>query len=166
MKRAFLSRGFTLIELLVVIAIISILSMVAFASFNEARKKGRDAARITDIQQIEAALKVFAATYGRYPSTEDGVCAYNNSFSANGCMQALVEAELFITLPTDPINSVSGGSWVNDYVYFYDNLCRSTGSSDEQYRLWANGERDYDATEQLWWFDNIIGATNCADPRN
>src|ERR1700754_2453812 len=52
-------RGFTLIELLVVIAIIGILSSVVLASLNGARKKGRDARRISDVKQIQLALEMY-----------------------------------------------------------------------------------------------------------
>jgi type II secretory pathway pseudopilin PulG len=45
--------------LLVVIAIIGILSSVVIASMNSARKKARDARRISDINQIQKALEMF-----------------------------------------------------------------------------------------------------------
>jgi prepilin-type N-terminal cleavage/methylation domain-containing protein len=61
-------RGFTLIELLVVIAIIGILSSVVLASLNSARKKGRDARRISDIKQLQLALELFYDSNGsEYP---------------------------------------------------------------------------------------------------
>lgn len=61
-------RGFTLIELLVVIAIIGILSSVVLASLNGARKKGRDARRISDIKQIQLALEMYYdANSSEYP---------------------------------------------------------------------------------------------------
>lgn len=63
------SRGFTLIELLVVIAIIGILSSVVLASLNTARKKGRDARRISDMKQIQLALELYydSSSNGSYP---------------------------------------------------------------------------------------------------
>jgi prepilin-type N-terminal cleavage/methylation domain-containing protein len=62
------SRGFTLIELLVVIAIIGILSSVVLASLNSARKKGRDARRISDLKQIQLALELYYDnTQSEYP---------------------------------------------------------------------------------------------------
>jgi prepilin-type N-terminal cleavage/methylation domain-containing protein len=61
-------KGFTLIELLVVIAIIGILSSVVLASLNSARKKGRDARRISDIKQIQLALELAYDADGSYPA--------------------------------------------------------------------------------------------------
>jgi len=64
-------KGFTLIELLVVIAIIGILSSVVLASLNSARKKGRDARRVSDIKQIQLALELHfdANSATGYPTT-------------------------------------------------------------------------------------------------
>jgi prepilin-type N-terminal cleavage/methylation domain-containing protein len=104
-------HGFTIIELLVVIAIIGILSLVAFASFDEARKSSRDTARAADMEQISAAVSIYAATYGEYPDP----------------LSELVTAGLFTTLPEDPLNE-------DEYVYQYDN----NGSC---YSLSANKER-------------------------
>lgn len=53
------TRGFTLIELLVVIAIIGLLSSVILASLNTARKKGRDARRLSDLKQLQLALELY-----------------------------------------------------------------------------------------------------------
>jgi len=62
------NRGFTLIELLVVIAIIGILSSVILASLNGARKKGRDARRVSDVKQIQLALEMwYDANGSEYP---------------------------------------------------------------------------------------------------
>ena len=55
-------RGFTLIELLVVIAIIGILSSIILASLNTARKKGRDARRLSDLKSIAHTIALSEVT--------------------------------------------------------------------------------------------------------
>jgi prepilin-type N-terminal cleavage/methylation domain-containing protein len=61
-------RGFTLIELLVVIAIIGLLSTVIAAPIQNARKKARDAKKISELKALELALDQYAeANAGNYP---------------------------------------------------------------------------------------------------
>jgi prepilin-type N-terminal cleavage/methylation domain-containing protein len=61
--------GFTLIELLVVIAIIGILASVVLASMNSARKKARDARRLSDLKQLQSALELYSDAHGNvYPT--------------------------------------------------------------------------------------------------
>ena len=62
-------RGFTLIELLVVIAIIGLLSTVIAGPVQSARKKGRDAKKIADLQAMQSALSQYAEdNAGTYPA--------------------------------------------------------------------------------------------------
>jgi type II secretion system protein G len=100
------SRGFTLIELLVVIAIIGILSSVVLASLNTARKKGRDARRISDIKQLQLALELYYDTQQSYPATASGIAAASTSLAA------LVTNNFISSIPSDPTNA-------GDYVYRY-----------------------------------------------
>lgn len=65
------NKGFTLIELLVVIAIIGILSSVVLASLNTARRKSRDAKRISDLKQLQLALEFYFDANGSYPDVTD-----------------------------------------------------------------------------------------------
>jgi prepilin-type N-terminal cleavage/methylation domain-containing protein len=67
-------RGFTLIELLVVIAIIGLLSTVIAAPITEARKKGRDSKKISDVRSLVTALSLYADdNAGVYPDALDGL---------------------------------------------------------------------------------------------
>jgi prepilin-type N-terminal cleavage/methylation domain-containing protein len=119
------ARGFTLIELLVVIAIIGILSSVVLASLNGARKKGRDARRISDLKQIQLALEMY------YDS---------NSSEYPDALSSL--APTFIsTVPEDPNSTGSC-----DETYCYDNLtsagaaCSASGGVCTNYVLGAHIE--------------------------
>jgi prepilin-type N-terminal cleavage/methylation domain-containing protein len=94
-------KGFTLIELLVVIAIIGILASVVLASLNTARRKARDAQRISDIKQIKLALEFY---YDDNPSTgypADGVVALTAALVPNYIPQ----------MPTAPAGATPGYSY-------------------------------------------------------
>lgn len=85
------SKGFTLIELLVVVAIIGILSSIVLASLTTARKKGRDARRISDLKQLQLALELY---YDSHPTTGYPTTA---QYAAN-----LVSEGFIAVVPTDP----------------------------------------------------------------
>ena len=91
-------KGFTLIELLVVIAIIGILSSIVLASLNSARKKGRDARRVSDIKQLQLALELSYDANAKYP--------------AGTSMASLATDSYIAAIPLDPLNSAP-----NVYTY-------------------------------------------------
>ena len=77
------NKGFTLIELLVVVSIIGILGSVTLAPFNQARMKGRDSKRVSEMKAIYSSLQMYADEHnGCYP---DGSAPLNsaNSLSAD-----------------------------------------------------------------------------------
>lgn len=71
-------RGFTLIELLTVIAIIAILAAIAFPVFNNVRKKQRETACITQIQDVYRNLKLYYADNNKYPASLVGYVQWLN----------------------------------------------------------------------------------------
>ncbi|HVU75597.1 MAG TPA: type II secretion system protein [Candidatus Paceibacterota bacterium] len=103
-------RGFTLIELLVVIAIIGLLSSVVLASLNGARKKGRDARRLSDMKQLQTALELYYSDHNAYPVATS---------------QTAVGSALTGLVPTY-ITSISDDPLGGSYHYVY--LSKSDGS--------------------------------------
>lgn len=127
--------GFTLVELLVVISIIGFLSSVVFAGLQTARIRARDAKRVSDINQIEKALILYADAHGVFPlevcadrstGSDDcgcpacgiaGSCTATNWCTTSGIKTGLVDADRFLpSLPIDPINDSSR-------YYYYEPCC-------------------------------------------
>jgi prepilin-type N-terminal cleavage/methylation domain-containing protein len=86
------NKGFTLIELLVVIAIIGILSSVVLASLNTARRKARDARRVSDVKNLQLALELQA---------DDN----NGNYAAT--LQELVDDGYISAVALDPLTDVA-----------------------------------------------------------
>ena len=102
MLRTDASKGFTLVELLIVIAIIGLLASIVLASTGTARKKGRDARRLSDFKSIQAALELYYSSSGSsYPPA--------NTWAALG---TALNAGYINGLPSDP-----GG-----YAYTYQSI--------------------------------------------
>lgn len=137
-------KGFTLVELLVVIAIVAILAAVVVLIINplELTRRGRDAARLSDLSNLQNAINVavqeatnsstaiLCATTGSYPcggavNGQSHVAARTSNGS--GWVQVNLGANGSVsvpTLPVDPTNSdtyhytycASGDAWEIDAV--------------------------------------------------
>ena len=118
-------RGFTLIELLVVIAIIGVLASIVLASLDSARKKGRDARRLSDIKQLQLALELYYDSNNAFPVGDT-----NNHLTA-----AQLEIPGYISkIPTDPLSGAA-------YTYTpYESTASGSAGICSSYHLGATLE--------------------------
>lgn len=114
-------KGFTLIELLVVIAIIGILASVVLASLNSARAKSRDAARLSQGDEIRKAMELYYSTSGHYPIPDNNPNATHDFDDLSG-----LNGESFfgIYMPSAP----------NDSTYTYGISDASHWDDGDSYR--------------------------------
>lgn len=127
------SEGFTLVELLVVIAIIAILAAVVVLIINplEFTRRGRDAARLSDLANLQNAINVavqestgsgavavLCAVSGTYPcngSSNTGTRSSNGS----GWVRIDLSSQRSVSVPTLPVDPVNTAA--NHYTYCADN---------------------------------------------
>ena len=122
-------KGFTLIELIVAAAIIGILASIVMASLNEARKKARDAQRMSDLQQVQLALRQYKDVHGRYPDYPNGVrISYMQREDVNDPTQNGELLKFFSKVLVDPFDTAYPYSDLaptdmrdgKSYMYIYD----------------------------------------------
>jgi prepilin-type N-terminal cleavage/methylation domain-containing protein len=112
-------RGFTLVEMILACAIIGILASIAYGTFTGMRERARDTQRMSDIEQLRLAMKLYKDTYGTYPDYRFG------SIIGEG---EPIDDELsafFSTVPADPLGS-GGGNF--KYAYDSEFNCPSVGN--------------------------------------
>lgn len=112
-------RGFTLVEILVALAIISLLTTVVFGAINGSRAKARDAQRMSDLEQIHIALRLYAEANGEYPCEDAAQCnaagqvsGANGQIGTGGNFDTLL-APYLPTVPQDPLQD-------STHYYYYD----------------------------------------------
>lgn len=124
------NRAFTLIELLIVIAIIGILVAIVMSALNSARIKARDAIRKQDIKTIQTALQAYYMENGKYPVTNGYPSTIpNNSGWANSSESTweILENELGVKLPRDPVNNTGGWAVDGYFNYTYGSITSANG---------------------------------------
>ena len=121
------AQGFTLVELLVVIAIVAILAAVVVLIINplELTRRGRDAARFTDLANLQSAINVavqeatgsgavavLCKVSGSYPCSGKSNVDTRAS-NGTGWVKTDLSAQQSVSVPTLPIDPI------NTAVYHY-----------------------------------------------
>ncbi len=111
--------GFTLIELLVVISILAVLATIGLINYQDVVKKGRDAKRISDFKQIQAALEQFRNDNFSYPPSGGAGAGYVNF---GGSLTTSDSSRTYLkTVPIDPKNT-------SPYLYSYTSTANPPGA--------------------------------------
>lgn len=131
-------KGFTLIELLIVIMILGVLAALITGNFFTSLKKGRDARRKGDLEQIQRALELYYEDKKTYPPALTFGSVLSDPVSGQIYMQKV---------PNDPISGK---------VYEY----LSTDGTD--YKLFACLENNL----QILPYESTGSTLTCGDCRN
>lgn len=76
------NAGFGVIQGFILIFIVFLIGMVTILAYTSARGSARDAKRISDITQLQKALKYYHEEFGYYPQASNGIAVgFDGSFS-------------------------------------------------------------------------------------
>ena len=74
--------GFNILQGLILITISLILAVVVLAAYSSAKRTARDAERVSDVLQLQKALKYYYEEFGYYPQASNKVAVgVDNAFS-------------------------------------------------------------------------------------
>jgi len=154
----------------VVISIIGVLSTIAMTSLNGARAKARDAARLSQINQLRNVLEIYYTQYGTYPDNTDTTLdvgcwwawdAGNILNSGDTFLSQLVSSGIVDSVPIEK-HPISGGecsyryvktgppcaSCTQSYAVLYTSLETASDPVDERpdclKGCWGEGGSPYD----------------------
>lgn len=99
------TKGFTLIEILIVVAIIAILASIVIVGVAPAQQSGRDARRISDLQNIRNGLQLFYSRCGFYPGLTNSTTCAGVTNDYTGMVTALTSSANSLgisSVPNDP----------------------------------------------------------------
>jgi len=153
-------RGFTLVELLVVIAIVAILAAVVVLIINplELTRRGRDAARLSDLSNLQNAINVavqeatdsgaaILCNGGSYPCTQTSVAGSRVS-NGTGWVAVNLGGNKSVSVPTLPVDPTNNSTF--HYTYCANNDAWEIDAvleSDQQKPKMAADGGDQNATD-------------------
>ncbi|MFH1631453.1 MAG: hypothetical protein ABIA47_00295 [bacterium] len=136
------NQGITKIEILIIGLIIGLLGLMAVVAVSTARSRTRDAVRLSDVRQTQAALELYFNDTNMYPETAEAIalgqastiCLGESGF-AGSCPEATQTVYMLVvpSTPTAGLEKLSScGSANNAYCYAGD---------DGEYRIQFELER-------------------------
>lgn len=137
-----MKNGFTLIELLITIIILSVLAALITGNFFTSLKKGRDARRKADLEQIQRALEMYYEDKRAYPLTL--------TFGGKLCETVACGASEKVYMQKVPDDPTSG----KDYEYL--------SADGTNYKLFACLENNL----QLLPYESTGSTLTCGNCRN
>lgn len=163
MKNALRTAGFSLVEIIVVVSIVALLATVAATSYNEARQEARDEYRAATLKELQLALQLYKAQYGRYPercNSGDPVWSGNVQAGSYACSNAGdnfimgASGDFFPTfmskVPQDPLFE----SLPNNFGFVY-----TTNATGSAYKLVANQTVENEVVE--WEHELALCPSRC-----
>lgn len=140
------SKGFTLIELLIVVAIIGLLATISIVILNGARRKSRDAKRVSDIQVIRVGLEQHWLEQASYPLESDAVdlgTGTAEALTSNGFEATATGAIYLPRVPSGPLSGEYYQYMSNNpslgYVITFTTEGDTTYGSGSTYYAHSNG---------------------------
>ena len=101
-KRAKANKAFTIPELLTIIAVISILVAVVWVMVSDTgNAQARDAKRVSEVNTLRAALKLYHMDHGKYPEQEGTWCSIETDCTT--LVQELLDGGYLTDIPEDPL---------------------------------------------------------------
>lgn len=140
------AQGFTLVELLVVIAIIAILAAIVVLIINplELLRRSRDAARLTDLANLQQAINVavqeasnsgtaiLCSRTNTYPCSGNSLTSGRAS-NGTGWVQVNLGANASVSVPTLPVDPTNSSTY--HYVYCADGPSSSDGVTTDAWEI-------------------------------
>jgi len=139
-------KSFTVTELLVIISIIGILALLVVVGLQPKRAKGRDAKRISEVNSLRGALKLYHMDHGEYPIQEPATWSWcsleQTAVAAADYCSGMYDAEgdfvLEPYMPKKPEDPIYGrGMETSGDKYSYQYISTSSG---QEYGIHADLE--------------------------
>lgn len=112
--------GFTIVEMIIVITVIGILAGITIVAFNGTQQKARDNKRLSDMQHISDALKLYRTKFGSDIQTGSGC---GSSGNGNGWFNYSDGS----TYPASTLSCLTSNGYLNP-SYTDPSGCITTGS--------------------------------------